>query len=259
MDNREIERSTRIDQYLKGRMTDTEMARFKNQLEEDATLRAELENYEISRQAIRNYGLRRELKDIRSAMLAESATAPTPKSKVVPFSAYWPRVAAAVLLIITGLLALQMATLSGEDLYEEKAFPYEVTTSRNTGEPSDTPNKTIQEQYAAGNFRETVAQYENLSDPSPAAIFVAGNAYLQLDQPRQAINAFQKVLETNARQGTRFFQEDATFYLAMSYLRAGDYEEALSRLRQTKAAGGDYSQYISNYYLFRLRMLDWMH
>ncbi len=259
MDNQEIERSTRIDQYLKGRMTETEMAHFKNQLEEDATLRAELENYEISREAIRNYGLRQELKDIRSKMLAEPAAAPATKPKVVPFSAYWPRVAAAVLLLITGLLALQIATLSGEDLYEEKAFPYEVTTSRNAEEPTDTQNQTIQEYYGSGNFKETATQYKNLSDPSPAAAFVAGNAYLQLDQPQQAVDAFQNVLETNARQGTRFFQEDAEFYLAMSYLRAGNYEEALSRLRQIKAAGGDYSQYISNYYLFRLRMLDWMY
>ncbi len=257
MDNQEIERSTRIDQYLKGRMTEKEMAHFKNQLEEDATLRAELENYEISREAIRNYGLRQELKDIRSKMLVEPAAATKPK--VLPFSAYWSRVAAAVLFLVAGLLALQIATLSGEDLYEEKAFPYEVTTSRNAEEPTDTQNQTIQEYYGSGNFRETIAQYENLANPPSAAAFVAGNAYLQLDQPQQAIDAFQKVLDTNARQGTRVFQEDAAFYLAMSYLRTGNYEEALSRLRQIKAAGGDYSQYISNYYLFRLRMLDWMH
>lgn len=259
MNDKDIERSNLIDQYLSGHLTDKEMARFKKQLEEDAALRTELENYEISREVIRNYGLRNDLKRIRKNMLQEqiAETPSSPKARVVSIQRYWARVAATVLILLVGFLAIQLAALSGENLYEEKAFPYEVTVSRNGEATLDSQNQIIQQRYASGNFEEATRLYESLSAPSVTATFIAGNAYLQLDQPQKAKTAFQRVLDVNARQGTDLFEEDAEYYLALSYLRSGEYDQAFNKFKKIKASGSDYSQYIGSYFLWKLRMLDW--
>lgn len=261
MNDKEIERTNLIDRYLNGQLTDKEMSNFKKQLEEDAALRAELENYEISRQAIKNYGLRNELKSIRSAMLQEEANnqaVAEPEARTVPLWKYGLRIAATILLVMVSFMAVQVATLSGENLYEDKALPYEVTNSRNANEVVDTDNQAIQQSYASGNYQEAIRQYEALPDPSVTASFIAGNAYLQSDQPEKAINAFQSVLDINNRQGTDLFKDDVAYYLALSYLRAENYDQALNKFQEIKSSDSDYKQYVGNYFLIKLKILNWL-
>lgn len=261
MNDKEIERTNLIDRYINGQMTHEEMSDFKKHLEEDAALRAELENYEISRKAIKNYGLRNELKSIRSAMLQEEVaheTTARPEAKTVPIWKYSLRIAATILLIMVSFLAVQVATLSGENLYEDKAFPYELTTSRNGNEVVDSQNQVIQQSYASGNFQEAVRQYEALSNPSVTATFIAGNAYLQSDQPEKAITAFQKVLTMNEQQNENLFKDDAAYYLALSHLRAENYDQAFTRFQEIKTSDSSYKQYVGNYFLIKLKILNWI-
>lgn len=260
MNDKEIERANLIDRYLNGQLTEEEMSRFKKQSEEDAALKAELENYEISREAIRNYGLRNELKSIRRTMLQEEVTnedIAKPEAKTIPMWKYGLRVAATILLILASFLAVQVATLSGENLYEDKAFPYELTTSRNGNEVIDSQNQAIQQSYASGNYQESIRQYESLSDPSITTTFIAGNAYLQLDQPEKAITAFQEVLNINEQQDIDLFKDDAEYYLALSHLRAGNYDQALAKFQEIKSSDSNYKQYVGNYFLTKLKILNW--
>lgn len=259
MNEKEIERTNLIDRFLDGHLTEEEMSRFKKQLEEDAVLRAELENYEISREAIRNYGLRNELRSIRSSMLQNKRISES-EVRTVSIWQYGLRVAATILLIIVGFLAVQLATLSGEDLYKDKALPYPsgVNNTRSADEIMDPKTKDIQQSYAYRNYKESIRQYESLSDPSDTAIFIAGNAYLQSNQPEKAIKAFQKVIDINDQQGTDVLKDDAAYYLALSYLRAEEYDQAFNRFRKIKSSDSDYKQYVGNYFLIKLKMLDWM-
>ncbi len=259
MDDENTERSELVDRYLLGRLNDTEMRHFKKKLKDDEALRKELENAEISVEAIKNFGLRNELKSIRKAMLEEETlqdTTPAPQGRVVSIRQYATRIAATILLVLVGFLAIQVATLSREDLYTDKAFPYEVTTGRNV-EETDAQNQAIQQSYADEDFEAAVRQYESLSDPPITATFIAGNAYLHLRQSEEAIRAFQKVLDLNQAQSKDLYLEDATYNLALSYLQAGQYEDALARFQAIRSSDSVYSQYVDNYFLLKLRMLNW--
>ncbi len=254
MNDKDIVRASMIDSYLAGSLTDEEMIYFNKQLQEDASLRAALENYEISRDAVRNYALRNDLRHIRHQMKQEEAAKPS--GKQVSLWQYAAKVAAAVVLLIIAFFAIQMATLSGERLYNGKVFPVEVWTTR--GAAGLQEDQAIKVLLASGNYQQVIDDYQAQFDPSVTATFIAGNAYLQQDMTDKAIAAFKKVEDMNTNTQDKRFVEEAHYYLALSYLRGGDYDQALRRFEAIKASDGNYSQYVGSYFLLKLRALDWL-
>ena len=273
MDEQNLERSELIDRYLSGHLNETEMRHFRKKLEDDEALRKDLENSEISIEAIKNFGLRHELKRIRQEMLAEETTQTTPDVEAIPerrevptisMFRYLPRVAASVLIVLVATVTTQVATLSGEKLYASKEsehpLPYgDFNTVRGNKETSDAEVRTMERSFASGDYQAAIQQYETMKQPSVDIDFIAGNAYLQTNQPAKAIDIFEHLLEIDQTQGQDFFKNDTEYYLALSYLRAGDYDQALEKFQELKASDSNYSEYVDGYFLWKLKMLDWFH
>lgn len=276
MDNlSEIERAERIDRYLAGSLGVEEVRTFEAKLPQDEALQREYEDTKMARAVVRNYALRGEIQSIRRAMGDESsggtravvsaadnpASDPKPRTKVRPLtpraSTYVGRIAAGVAILLIGFLGFQYATLSPDSLYAEKAMTYQLAASRATDEAARTPEDRLEQQYQAHQFAEVTATYEQLRDPSPMAIFLAGNAYLQLGQPEPAIRAFREIMKINGSQGINRFEEDAQYYLALSYLKAGRIGEALPLLEAINAdADHSYHSSVTDYYLLKVQFLD---
>ncbi len=181
-----------------------------------------------------------------------------PKAKVRPmFSAYAGRIAAGLALLLVGFLGFQYATLSGDDLYAERATTYQMSASRSSETPTDSPEEQLEKSYRAQRFSEATAAYEQIENPSITVMFLAGNAYLKQDKTVQAIGAFREIVRINGSQGVNRFEEDAQYYLALSYLKADRTDEALPLLEKINDnPQHSYHALVGDYYLWKVRFLN---
>ena len=286
MDNfSDLERAQQIDRYLAGQLASDEARTVETNVEKDPAWQQVYEEAQLARLLAQEHGLRDEIRSIRANMLGERTseatlepmtgtpmTPPTgtvtqpseptkPDTKVRPISPtfirYAGRIAAGLALLLVGFLGFQYATLSGDDLYAERATVYQVAASRSTETPTDSPEERLENQYRAQRYSQVTTTYEQLNDPSVMAMFLAGNAYLQQDNTDQAIAAFQEIVRINGSQGVNRFEEDAQYYLALSYLRANRPAEALPLLEEINDnPQHSYHALVGDYYLWKVKFLN---
>ena len=77
--------------------------------------------------------------------------------------------------------------------------------------------------------------FKNLNAPVPEEYLLAGIAYLEKNQPEKAIETFKILITKNQNSKTDFFEDDAEYYLAMSYLDNLESEKALPIFEKIKA------------------------
>ena len=280
----DTERAQQIDRYLAGRLTTEETRQLETALAQDPAWQQAYEDAKLTRSLAQAHGLRDDIRSIRTAMLRENTTeatlepmtgtpmtpptetvarpseAPKSDAKVRPLPpafGYAGRIAAGLALLLVGFLGFQYATLSGDELYAERATVYQVAASRSSDEPNASPEEQLEQLYRTQRFAEVTAAYEQLSDPSLMATFLAGNAYLQQDEADQAIAAFSEIVRINGSQGINRFEEDAQYYLALSYLKADRPDEALPLLEKINDnPQHSYHSLISDYYLWKVKFLN---
>lgn len=119
------------------------------------------------------------------------------------------------------------------------------------------PKNSFERQYQAQRFDEVITTYEQMSEPSLMAMFLAGNAYLQTGNTDQAIDAFREIVVINGSQGINRFEEDAQYYLALSYLKGDRLADALPLLEKINAdPEHSYHALVNDYYLWRIKFLQ---
>src|SRR6202012_4360662 len=71
------------------------------------------------------------------------------------------------------------------------------------------------------------ALFEKPKEKGNKAYFLAGMADLELKKYDDAIDKFQHIIATNALSGGDYYQDEAEFYLAMSWLGRGEANEGI--------------------------------
>lgn len=282
MDNfNDMSRIEWIDRYVLGDLDAQELQQFQAQMHQDESLRQEVEDTQIAQSLIQHYGLRNEVKAVREAMKREeaeenistiappvAAVSPEPEpvfrqeeqvradEKTVPMYGWAGRIAAGFALFVVGFFAIQYATLSPEQLYEERITseaPYLGLSNRSMEDREDTIADQVRIQYQFGNYEEVVRLYDELKSPTFAETFCLGYAYLKGEETGKAIDAFQKVIQD---PHAFMIKDKAEYYLALAYLQDGQIEPATTILERIHANNDhDYEDSLSNFYLWRLRLL----
>ena len=280
MDNfNDINRPEWIDRYVRGNLDEPEQQLFQAQMQQDESLRQEVEDIRIAQSLLRHYGLRNEIKAVRAAMKQEekdkaitaneapaspisAETKPvidnerSSSGRSITMYPWTGRIAASLVLLIVGFLAIQFATLSPEQLYEEKMrseAPYLGLSNRSMEDREDTIADQVRTQYQFGNYDEVIRLYGELESPTFAETFYLGYAYLQTEETDQAIASFQKVIDD---PHAFMIKDKAEYYLALSYLQDGQVDPAASILERIHSnQDHDYEDSLGNLYLWRLRLL----
>ena len=95
-----------------------------------------------------------------------------------------------------------------------------------------------------------------MSVRQPADHFFAAQAYLNSNEPHKAITAFDAVLSANASLPFKPHQEDAEYYLALAYLKAGDAAKALPLLESIHdQPAHSYHKEVGSWYITQVRWL----
>ncbi len=225
-----LAQSEYIDRYLKGDLSATEQAAFRQRVQQDQTFAAEVAAQQSVRSLTRHYGYRQDLAAIhREAMAARRAQS--------GFNVWRSplRIAAAITLLFVFGAVLRLATLSTGGLMEQGYEPYAADVTRGeTYVPQDASQQLVRE-YANGNYGAVVKSFGQNQFRSPQEVLLAANAYLALSQPAQAIPLLQRVVAEGNASGNRTAAQDAEYYLAWAYLKNDQLPEAerlFSAIRQ---------------------------
>jgi len=140
------------------------------------------------------------------------------------------RVAACAVLVAGGACIFKYVRLSSSSLYSEYYTSYELNTSRGSASQD-----AIEKAYTAKNWSEVLALFSPGKDRSNKTDFLAGLADLELKKFDDAIAHFEQIIASNTHSGGDYFEDEAEYYLAISWLAKDKVNEAMPILEKIRA------------------------
>lgn len=238
--------------YMDGEMTENERKEFERQLAADESLKAQLLDMQLAKEAVRQYGLKEKVAGIHRQMMKETGSTVKPVSNVRRIVRYTVAIAASVLLIVVLIEGYKFYTLSPEKLYAEKYSAYELSTTRDGG----MEESAIEKAYREKKYGEVINLNAN-SVLSIKDVFLTGMAYLEMKDYARAISSFQVVL-ADLKDEKVILKDAAEYYLALAYLQNRDFDltiELMSTIHNNSSHL--YKNKFNQKYINRVKRLKW--
>lgn len=242
-------------QYLDGELQGEEKQNLEQQLAADAALQQQFDSLQLTRESVRYYGLKEKVTGIHQEMMKEMNAAPVKQigggRRTLRYAL---SIAASLLVLIGGYFAYQFFSLSSEKVYSANYQPYELNLTRG----DNTTESSVNKAYRAGNYKEVVRIHATKEDTSAEAIFLSGAAAMQLNDNTKAIASFTELLEANKQVKIKLFNDEAEYYLALTYIHNRDYDYALDLLNKIKEdPAHTYNGKVTGKLIRQVKMLKW--
>ena len=212
---------TQIKAYLEGQLSEEERYAVEHHLTDCELCSAAIEGYAQSY----NFETDTELDELAGHFSTEQAQA-AEEAQIRPLERSYRglnRIAAAVLLLALPLAGwLYWNAQANERLYSQYFEAYSSDYLALRSEADKTPNpmlKSAMEVYQKQDYTQSLALLEMYLEKDPEntiAVFHAGVASLEEGQIRKAIQYLERVRFNDER-----YYEDASWYLTLAYLKAG--------------------------------------
>jgi tetratricopeptide (TPR) repeat protein len=218
-----------------------------------------LETHRSAAVAVQRYNILQQVQQVHNAYLQQTPEVVGNKeetAKVIPIRRpvrAIMRIAAAAVLVLAVVTSWQYFANSPTKLFSEAYSTYYIDKDR--GENGASTMLMVTE-FRANNFVRVTELYRQTATPGARECFLAGSAYLELNQPREAITVFQQLLDQNKNKAEKLYNDEAEYYQGLAHLKAGQYREAyniFNHIRNDK--DHTYQSKISRWWLFRLRWL----
>lgn len=175
---------------------------------------------------------------------------PAARGIVRQINRYGLRAAACIVIIIATSAIYEYVSVSSSSLYNRYYASYDLNTTR--GESSERP---VQKAYSARNWNAVIALADNAKEKDNQTEFLAGMADLELNKCNDAIAHFEQVIAANAQAGTDYYQDEAEYYLAISWLACKKVNLAMPILEKIKAnPHHQYHEKVTKMSFFDLRL-----
>lgn len=238
-------------QYMDGTLSEQERTAVAQSILNNSEMAEEFDRLQTARSAVRRLGLQQHIASVHAEMMPQFKT--SSPAKVFSMSRFVMRVAAAVVFLVIGTAAFQYFTVSTDSLYNEKYAAFTVPVTRDGAS-----SEKIVEAYRAANYTEVLKQFQLIAQPETRDQFYAGMASLELKFYPGAVQFFKNTIESNRVSGTPIFQEDAEYYLALSYLKTNEIPKALPIFQKIYDTPQHlYHDKVSTLYLLQLKMASW--
>lgn len=268
------ETRTLID-HLDENRTGEPSAKLESLIADDPEAAQEWYYLNLAADAVRNTGLHEQVAAIRESLAAEQEpedkTTVTDQYIAVPanqahasqqparptivrsIGRYSVRAAAIIIVVVSSTIIYKFVTVSSTSLYGRYFAAYELNTSR--GEEAETP---IVHAYNAGDWKGVIALAGKTASRDNQTEFLAGMADLQLGQCDEAITHFEQIIAANAQASTDYYQDEAEYYLAISWLACQKVNQAMPILEKIKAdPNHKYHQKVDKMSFFDLRLAQY--
>jgi len=256
MDNNSTQQTEILMRYLDDEMSGTEKEELEKKLASDESLRAELEGLRTAKEAVEMYGLQQRVASVRKEMMEEKPQAIVRKiSNTRRIGRYSLAVAASIVLIAVSVIAYNFFSLSTDKLYNEKYSSFELSAVRGNNEVQTTG---IEKAYEQKNYQEVIALSVKDSIRDRKNEFLVGVSYMELNKPSEAISFFNEVIKADQTSIHPVYKDEAEYYLALSYLKAGSYDKALELMNRIHNNPSHlYHGKFTKGFIRRVKMLKW--
>jgi tetratricopeptide (TPR) repeat protein len=154
-----------------------------------------------------------------------------------------------ILLELSGLY--MFVNNSPKKLFSKNYHPYQPHIMRGIARKS-----SLKEAYTGGHMDSVIAAFSAENSPVPEEYLLAGIALLEKNQPEKAIETLQILIQKNAESKTDFFEEDAEYYLAMSYLSNNETGKAMPIFEKIQAdPENPYNSEVSEWFMLNVKTL----
>ncbi len=205
--------------YLDNELSTEERSAVEQRLQSDEAFRNQLLNLQVAIQAIKQWGTTQVVADVHRQMMQE-LKAEKPAAKVIGISKavkYTMAVAASVLVLFIGVRLFLNTQASPDKLYNQTFVDYDLTPPR--GDANQV--STIEKLYQQKNYSAVVSSVHSLQLSGKDSL-LTGLSYLHNNNFSAAVHWFHALA---SRQNE--YQQDAEFYLSLSYLKNKEYSKAL--------------------------------
>jgi len=202
---------------------------------------------------IREAGLYEQVSAVRKQYEAQQAIVSKPAGGIVrSMNRTAFRVAASLLLLVGTATIYKFGTVSSGSVYNEYYSSFELNTSR-----SAKPIDPIDQAFRDKKWDEVISLSQVPRPRLIKAEFLGAMAYMELKNYNKAIESFNEVIEANTKSGDSYFQDEAEYYMAMSYLANGEAAQALPILNKIKADNNHlYNERVKDMSSIDLKVLD---
>jgi len=224
-----------LDDLLKGSISAEVL---KKELEDDPLINpdTEIEAHFAAAKAIRRYAVVSKVQSFHRSFLDELSTSSPvqPESPVrkMDLLKWTMRVAAVFFIVIGGWLAFEYNQNSSTGIYKEIYQPYNLNTDRGIGDIS--AHNMVQD-FKELKFDKVIEAFEELEKSNQREKFLAGYSYLETGNFGKAIIQFNEILADNKEQGQRLYNDEAEYYLGLSYLKLHDISKAIDILEKIQS------------------------
>lgn len=215
-----------LDRSLRGETSAETQATIDN----DPELIREYRFLRLAVQAIEDAGLYEDVGAVKEQWKIQQTVVARPTGGIIrSISRNAAKIAAILILMAGGAAFWKYATISSGGLYDKYYSSYSLNTSRGAGD-GDAMDKA----YQAKDWQMVIASFDAAKRTNKSD-FLAGMADLELKKYDDAIEHFEQVMAANAQAGTDYFQDEAQYYLAISWLAKDKVNEALPILEKIRA------------------------
>jgi tetratricopeptide (TPR) repeat protein len=213
--------------------------------------------HQIAVTAVTQYNLMKQVQQVHAQfagkVLQTAKDKQEPKVIRMQARAFVMRIAAGLLLLLTGYTTVQYFNSTGSAFYKSMHNTYHASENRSI---ITEPSSELVEAYKKGNYASVINAFTQLRNPGNREMFFAGNSYLETNNALKAITLFEKVLDRNKTTGELLYQDEAEYYLAMAHLKNNDTDKALPLLYKiADETGHTYHHKIDKFVLFKMKWL----
>jgi tetratricopeptide (TPR) repeat protein len=243
--------------YLDGEMTHEEELEFENLLANDKELLEELQDLQITVEAIQLYGLKQKVAAVHHLMMEELTPVKQPVLRITHLAKgvrYSLAISAAILLLFLLIQAYKFYTLSTEGLFSEKYKDFK--TGAITGD--STTNLSIEKSFRNAKYQQVIYFHNKNHFSRINDLFLLGLAYLKTENLSKAIDSFNSILDKNKLFKTDTLQDETEYYLALAYLKNKDYDQAIVLMEKIHDDNAHlYQGKFTGTYIRRVKMMKW--
>ena len=125
--------------------------------------------------------------------------------------------AAAVLIIAPALFFMFVyITNSPQRLFASQYQTYRINVDRTS---SPVNNEPLARHYQDGKYSEAIKDFQGLASQGVRDKMIAAFAFMELNDYKSAIPLFEAVIRNNSTTGEKLYQDEAEYYLALSFLK----------------------------------------
>jgi tetratricopeptide (TPR) repeat protein len=252
-----------LDESRTGRIS----AELENIIDRDPEATQEWYYLNLAVEALHNTGLHDQVGSVKESLysstesfIAVPANQPAPNDIgkrsggiVRSIGKYSFRAAACILIVASSTVVYKYLSISSSSLYTRYFSTYALGTSR--GEATEPP---IVQAYNSKDWNTVLSLAGNAGTKDNQSEFLAGMADLQLNRCDDAITHFEQVIAANAQASTDYYQDEAEYYLAISWLACQKVNQAMPILEKIKAnPNHQYHQKVVKMSFFDLRLAQY--